>query len=237
MPAICLPSPIRAGLPSAILSPGGGAAPFSPLDLGASLRAWYKADAGTSSVVDGTGLSAWNDQSGSGANLAQGTGGKQPLYKAAIQNGLPIVRFDGTDDDMAATIASLSQPITVFAVVKASNGRYVGANSGAVRVGAQPAPNVFAGSTLTGGASLATGFFVVTTLINGASSLIRVDRTQVATGAAGAGNMGTALSIGQDGAGAAFFAGDLGEVAICAGDQTANFLAFENYLKGRWATA
>jgi len=65
---------------------------------------WWKADAdcyedaGTDPCEDGDGVYQWNDQSGNGKNLIQTTAGNRPTYKTNIQNGLPAVRFDGSDD-------------------------------------------------------------------------------------------------------------------------------------------
>ena len=54
---------------------------------------WVKADDLSASPV-----STWADQSGNGNDLTQGTGAAQPAWVDAQVNGLPIVRFDGTDD-------------------------------------------------------------------------------------------------------------------------------------------
>lgn len=63
-----------------------------PVDV----RLHLMADAGV--TLNGSTVSAWADQSGNGLNASQGTGSLQPLLVAAAQNGLPVLRFDGTDD-------------------------------------------------------------------------------------------------------------------------------------------
>jgi len=50
----------------------------------------------TGSPVDGDPVSAWADKSVSGFDAAQAVANNQPVYKAAIQNGLSVVRFDPT---------------------------------------------------------------------------------------------------------------------------------------------
>lgn len=55
---------------------------------------WVKADAGTSSTINATAISSWNDQSGNANNLAQGTANQQPLYASNIINGFPAIQFD-----------------------------------------------------------------------------------------------------------------------------------------------
>lgn len=68
------------------------------------LIAWY--DAADIALADNDPVSSWTDKSGNGNTLAQGTGSKQPLYKTNIINGLPVVRFDGTDDNLIDTSIS-----------------------------------------------------------------------------------------------------------------------------------
>jgi hypothetical protein len=71
------------------------ASAFSPTSI-AGLKFWVKAD--TLSLANNDPVPTWADQSGSGNNAAQSSGTLQPIYKTNIQNGKPIVRFDGTDD-------------------------------------------------------------------------------------------------------------------------------------------
>ncbi len=89
--------PMRLG-PSLALG-GGGAAPFTPLDLGAALVSWHRADAGV--TLNGTTVSSWADQSGNGRTFSQATASRQPLYEAAGFNSLPSFLFDGTTDWMS----------------------------------------------------------------------------------------------------------------------------------------
>lgn len=74
---------------------------FNPLLL-ANLLLWFDATR-IPVVADGTAISSWTDLSANANHAIQGTGGKQPLYKVAIQNGLPVVRFDNTDDNLLTT--------------------------------------------------------------------------------------------------------------------------------------
>src|SRR4051794_1826732 len=104
----------------------GSAAAFSPTDV-SGLKLWLKADAGAYSD-SGTTLCAnndtvkqWNDQSGNSNNVTQVTSGKRPTYKTGIQNGQPVLRFDGVDDflQMGANPA-MNGELTVFVVVNAN---------------------------------------------------------------------------------------------------------------------
>ena len=90
---------IRRRLPPAISLPawGGGGVSFSPADLD-DLLLWYKADAITGlSATDP--IDAWVDQSVSAIN-ATGVTTTRPTYQTGVINSLPIVRFDGVDDQL-----------------------------------------------------------------------------------------------------------------------------------------
>jgi len=70
---------------------------------GISAELWLKADTGTSSTINGSGISQWNDQSGNSNNVAQGTAGNQPSYFSSasqLVNFNPVVKFDGTNDEL-----------------------------------------------------------------------------------------------------------------------------------------
>ena len=106
-----------------------GRAAFSPLDI-AGIQLWLKADAGlwqdaamtTPAVADTDPVGGWADQSGNANHATQATAGNRPLLKLAIQNGRPVVRFDGTDDWLGLPNAAMPvQNHTVFAVVNATS--------------------------------------------------------------------------------------------------------------------
>lgn len=79
------------------------------------LRAWWKAD--SLSLSDTDPVSTWLDSSGNGRSVT-GTGTTRPLYRTNQYNGLPTVRYDGSNDflEMAAT-DSLSGLMTVMVVM------------------------------------------------------------------------------------------------------------------------
>lgn len=77
----------------------------------------------TPASADADPVGYWPDQSGQANHLTQATAGFRPLYKTAIQNGLPVLRLDGSDDRMetASLLGSAlfgAQAATVFAVQK-----------------------------------------------------------------------------------------------------------------------
>lgn len=51
-------------------------------------------------VADNTALSTWNDIAGS--NTLTQSGGARPLYRSLGYNNFPVVRFDGTDDQIVS---------------------------------------------------------------------------------------------------------------------------------------
>src|SRR5687768_11145672 len=97
-----------------------------PSDI-AGLKLWLKADAITG-LADGDPVTTWADSSGEGNDFTQGTAGNKPIYKTSILFGLPVVRFDGTDDvllggDLSADFPSAA---TLFVLFKPnSDTRYV----------------------------------------------------------------------------------------------------------------
>ena len=74
----------------------------APGGVSADLRLWVKADAGTSSTTDGTGVGTWSDQSGNSNDMAVTAINRDPFYKApsATSNFNPTVNFDGSNDGM-----------------------------------------------------------------------------------------------------------------------------------------
>lgn len=86
-----------------IATGGGGApAPVTPLTILGSLAWWVRADLG---ITLGTGVAAWADQSGNGADFVQVTGANQPALTVAAINGRDAVTGDGVNDRLAATLA------------------------------------------------------------------------------------------------------------------------------------
>jgi hypothetical protein len=88
------------------------------------LQLWLKADALV--LNDADPVATWTDSSGNGYNATQATGAKQPLYKTAIVNSKPVVRFDGINDVLqilgAGYLACTNNigAVTLFVVAKAT---------------------------------------------------------------------------------------------------------------------
>lgn len=88
---------------------------IEPDDL-SGLAFWVKGDDANAAGA----ISSWTDQSGNGRHATQATGSKQPTKVLDVVNGLPIIRFDGTDDGLATSAFQTfpSKRGTVFIVWK-----------------------------------------------------------------------------------------------------------------------
>lgn len=88
-----------------------------------NLQLWL--DATRIAQADSTAVATWSDQSGNGYDATQGSSAARPTFIASGLNGLPVVRFDGTDDRLSipsstATFKFLHSDVsTVFMVMKA----------------------------------------------------------------------------------------------------------------------
>jgi hypothetical protein len=98
---------------------------FSPADYG-NLDLWLAADAITA-LSDGDPVSTWEDLSTSGYDVTSSSTNR-PSYQTGEVNGLPAVLFDGSDDGLtysgATVVAGSAQ--TLVAVVKPSGANFGG---------------------------------------------------------------------------------------------------------------
>lgn len=95
---------------------------FTPLHL-ANLLTWYDAGAECDGIANGTRVATWDDLSGNGYNLTQGTVAAQPTCSTSPESlvrGKGYVTFDGTDDVLAnavgADIFAPASDATIFVV-------------------------------------------------------------------------------------------------------------------------
>jgi prepilin-type N-terminal cleavage/methylation domain-containing protein len=91
-----------------------------PADI-AGCVLWLDASDGTSINTglpsSGVGVATWKDKSGNANNFTQGTGGNTPTYVTNAINSLPVLRFDGTNDNISRSALSLTGA-TWFIVAK-----------------------------------------------------------------------------------------------------------------------
>lgn len=220
---------------------GGGGSSFVPSDL-ANMTLWLKSDTGTSSQVDGTAISQWDDQSGNGFNAVQATAAKQPTYRASVVNGHPTIRFDGTDDLMTTTFSStLAQPNTVFFVAKinvSGDKAFMDGLSDTTRAMVREfsgAWHYYAGGAATvSGGTPDTAWHIFGMTWDGASSSLDVDGVTVASGDSGTQGLG-GLTIGALYAGSIPFNGDFAEIAVYSDSKTSEEKTnWYNYASSRY---
>jgi len=122
----------------------------APKAIGAStLRMWVRAD--SLGLADGAQVAAWNDDSGSGSNMSQGSAPARPIYRTNVINGKPVCRFtDAANSGMNGATAALTSVdsgtvFIVFAINTNTTARGLITFSGANgrEFGPADAPNSF----------------------------------------------------------------------------------------------
>jgi hypothetical protein len=103
-----------------LMTAAGQQLPWTPLDLGASLIAYWDAERGVTLNRSGALVNTWADAQG-GLAPAQGVSGAKPQYDPIGFNGRPGVSFDGIDDylNVASTgaLPAGSDPCEIWALV------------------------------------------------------------------------------------------------------------------------
>jgi hypothetical protein len=234
-----------------LLGAGGASSSFSPTSV-SGLKLWLKADAGlwqdtagtTAASADADPVGRWDDQSGQGNNVTQATAGKRPLLKLAIQNGRPVIRFDGADDFLSVAL-TLTPPGHLFFV---SNTTGVGQNAAGTiwhgytgqrncswNTGEHQVSEGGAGAFV--GTAPSSGVWEVRAVkFNGASSTTRKNGAADRSGDAGSGSAANTVWVGTDESTVRSFVGNIAELlfysaALSASDEQ----AVESYLNTSWA--
>jgi hypothetical protein len=240
--------PLLTSSGSRLITHRPAAATFLPSDL-ANLQMWYKADA--LALTDGAMVASWTDSSGNSRHATQAADAKKPLYKTAIQNGKPVVRFDATDDTLAITATIASGSWSIYAVHSgpgtAVNGRYIlDTQSGRLIVAVRTANGVsdttigwYDGGWKTVAAGT-TGFQINSWILtSGGNGEIFRNGTSLGTAAYSAKGIGGAIALGTryDGTGP-FFGADMGEVIFYNAAHNATQRGqVQSYLSTRWGIA
>jgi hypothetical protein len=220
---------------------GHGEDAFDPSSI-SGLQVWLDASQITG-LADNDLVAIWEDNSGANHDATQGNSGLQPTYKTAALNGLPVVRFDGTDNflELGNLSASFPSAATLFVAATLNDTIYVLYDTDA----GLDAYYSFTGAgywgTFTASrrdnypAVVPTAGSHIFSLVSSASTY-QVSFDGVAEPAQAAGYLaGTLHRIGCNGQDHAFLAGDIAEVlvyntALSAGDKT----AVEDYLIDKW---
>lgn len=106
---------------------GGGSLPST------GLWAHYNAE-DIAGLSDGDPIATWADSSGNGRNATQSNASARPIYKTAIVNGLPVVRFGNLEYFSLPSPAALSEG-EIFVVLKNDNDPPTSGQGGIWRVG------------------------------------------------------------------------------------------------------
>lgn len=87
-----------------ITSLGAVSVPFSPTNI-SGLKAWYDASDTSTISLSGSAVTQWNDKSGNGFNVTQGTAAQRPSSGLNTINSKNVLTFGG-DDVLQASTAS-----------------------------------------------------------------------------------------------------------------------------------
>lgn len=91
------------------------------------LFAWWRADKGV--ISSGGAVSQWSDQSGNSNHVTQSTAANRPTVVSAQLNGLPVVRFTGTNSQYFDMFSWLGGQAFSFLIVAKSSGTGCGYDS------------------------------------------------------------------------------------------------------------
>lgn len=127
--------------------------------------------AATPVSVDGDSVAYWADKVG-GQDVIQATASARPTYRISIQNGKPMIYFDGGDDLLSQVNRTYTAPCTLFVVCR------IDAHSGDL-------PGIFTHGDSTGGLS-GPGF-----IYNGSFGLVILDGS--GAGSSNSSNMSTTI--------------------------------------------
>ena len=206
-----------------------------------SLR--QNSDGTISAAADGDPVGYGQDLSGYGNHPIQATAGFRPLLQLGANgiNGLPCLLFDAVDDFLRVTFgAALSQPVTVY--VGCSFGstaayRYAVSRDAAsdfslyaeITTGYVAIVN---GLTVTS-TTAASGVQMVSVVANGASSTIRRNGAQIASGDSGTNTL-SGVTVGASYVGTSPLGGKMFMLAVYAGAHSvAQQQLVEDYYKAR----
>lgn len=208
------------------------------------LALWLKADA-LSGLLDGDPVAVWPDATGNGEAVTQEAAAHQPRYRLHVQNGLPVVRFDGGDWLTAATTLGIeTQPFSQFCVWKPGGpGQALmlwANNSGLLVTDFDNDVGIFSGSALFDFNTHSFGqWHVIAGVHQGGAGSLTVDGGVSVIGSTGTAVPAGDLTIGAGIAGAdRWLIGDLGELILTrTALTTAERQRLEGYAAHKWGIA
>jgi hypothetical protein len=180
----------------------------------ANLLFW--SDASLINQSDGSRIESWLDLSGNGNHRIKATDPTRPYFETAELNGLGVIRLSQADQTRLAFTSPFTQNTFTYFIVmsntgtSATNTEYILGNSAAGNINQNQASyelQVRAGSTLSVSETQTFGFKIFCFIGNGASSAIRVNGSEEASGNIGSdsftwniwGNNVSTFTLGWDG--------------------------------------
>lgn len=220
----------------------GGAGPSSI----AWHTAFWAADPAWSNPGDGNAVSSWRDFSGNNRTASQGTGSKQPIYRAAASavNNQPAVQFDGSDDALAtASFTTLTQTLSVVAVFNTTvtaTGKFVwdgidGTNRAALwsNYSGTQVYDAFAGSDGITSTTWVNALQMIRVTFAGASTVVEKNGTSLGTVSAGTGGLaGVTLGCRFSNLGSNTMAGHIAFLGVYNGNvaSDSNWSSFKSWV-------
>jgi len=207
---------------------------FSAIPDSEDLHARY--DATELSLSDQDSVTTWPDETANGHDLSASG---DPMFVESGINGNPVVRFNGIDDLLSTSFATISQPNHIFIALEYQSVTDAAPVFDSERSTAEhvleyrDSDNVirmFAGVVLDGGTP-DTNPHIHATLFDGPDSVNRQDGSQISNGDSG----DRGLDGFKVGSGAGNFAEvDVAEILIYPEDKTSIQSDVETYLSNKW---
>ena len=211
-------------------------AAFSPLDLSPVL--WLDAsDTSTITEVGGA-VSQWDDLSGNGNDVTQGTAANQPTSGTRTINSLNVIDFDGSDVLKNVDFAATNTTVT-FVVAQSDAGAgtspYLFTGAGPSNIASYLSTTqyrIFQGTNVSGGTNNQNVNLWRVTF--GTTDYLHINATQILSG-----NAGTAgwldIFVGANPTVTVGWDGTIAEMIIVDGTLTAGQIAdTEQYLADKW---
>lgn len=232
--------------------------PWTPANIAtaywfdASDNATVFSDAGVTPATPGSStVWQWNDKSGNGRNIEQGSSFNRPTYLSANINGRNVVNCSNSSGSFSSMRSTATHNIGTTSVMTAvikpnfllptNNRDYLtgGTDNNSAHILyqlASPAKlNLYSGVNLEGTNVLATNTTsIIIGRTNGSSSSIRHNGTAIATGSAGSQNWSVNLSVGLSNAN--FYVDAIyAEIVIISGASDVSTIEkLEGYLAHKW---
>jgi hypothetical protein len=107
---------------------------------GSDIKGWYDStDIRLSAIANDSDVTTWHDKGPDGQNLTQATAGNKPHYIHSGLNGRPVLRSDGSDDEMLTTTSvDWSSTTSAFVLYKATTEANAGPFGGLNPAGGAP---------------------------------------------------------------------------------------------------